>query len=973
MAVSTEGAESRLAAGEAGRAPVEWPIFIAYRTDDGSAAAEWLYRRLHGFAFDKGAERVSLAVYWDAASPGVGDWTAVHRDALERARALVVVVTPGLAHRFGREDWVHRELSWWVKNRKGSPVIVDLTRHERWTPHVLMRRWPRAQRIPLSRETLAQGEVITAEGALVVERVVGGVRDSEERTIHEDLERQRAQLRRLRISLAVMLVALSAALSGGLVGFRGQRAARLEANHARQEVRRTRAASLLAVARAQGDPTVRGALLREVARPGAFGWEQDVFEAIRTPKSTAILRGRVVPGQVQYVPAVAFSPDGRRVAVGFHDGTARIWNADGSGEPVVLAGHKTDVASLSFSADGRRILTGSRDGTARLRNTDGTGDALVFGGGSECGAPSIAFSPDGKKVMTVGKLVQLWDVTGSGPPIVLGGSGLSCVASFSPDGRKVLVASGDQPPVARLWNADGSGQPIVLAGHLGRIAALGFSPDGTRVATGSQDKTVRVWNADGSGKPVVLEGAGPITSMSFSRDGRRVLAADGTAWLRNADGTGRAIPLAKEGGWDAPVHLATFSPDGNRVLTGDWQSVARLWTLRIHDERLYDDPLVFEGHRKGFAVMAFSPDGRQIVTGAYDGTARVWRADGGGVPGWRYLPDQVTLEYRPRGPNEPAGPFVITGYRSPAGVVLRRFEGAPTHFARFSPDAKQLLTVSTDGRVRVWHTEAAQNPVTLSGEERSPSAAAFSADGKQVVVGSELGHLQVWATDGSGQPVALGGHTGKISSCAFSVDGKRILTGSHDGTARLWNAAAASQSTLFRGHQGPVLAVAIARDGSQVITGSEDRTARIWKTDGQRDSVILRGYQGPVLSVEISPDGSQALTLTVIDGLWLWNANGSGPPVVLPAANFVAFDDDGRTIVTGTGSGWADNQRLWPRDFLTTLWLQTPFCLPQQERATLLNEEAGDAQRAYQRCLEVSRRCRSDLETCARAVQRADF
>lgn len=51
------------------------------------------------------------------------------------------------------------------------------------------------------------------------------------------------------------------------------------------------------------------------------------------------------------------------------------------------------------------------------------------------------------------------------------------------DGRKKVLAG----------NADGAGAPIELRGHTGPITSVAFSPDGKKVVTGSRDKTARIW------------------------------------------------------------------------------------------------------------------------------------------------------------------------------------------------------------------------------------------------------------------------------------------------------------------------------------------------------------------------------------------------------------------------------------------------------------------------------------------------
>ena len=155
--------------------------------------------------------------------------------------------------------------------------------------------------------------------------------------------------------------------------------------------------------------------------------------------------------------------------LGLEDLTARIWDLATGEARAVLRGHTDIVRAVAFSPDGRRLASIGRDPVARIWDA-GTGMLVTTLRGHAAGIHSLAYRPDGKVVATGGDFpdstVRLWDAE-SGVPLSTSPGHENEVRwlAFSPDGSRIASASMDQ--TVRLWDRIRRPADPGVAGALG--------------------------------------------------------------------------------------------------------------------------------------------------------------------------------------------------------------------------------------------------------------------------------------------------------------------------------------------------------------------------------------------------------------------------------------------------------------------------------------------------------------------------
>ncbi|MEU6821001.1 hypothetical protein ABZ921_10255 [Streptomyces atriruber] len=430
-------------------------------------------------------------------------------------------------------------------------------------------------------------------------------------------------------------------------------------------------------------------------------------------------RRATLNGAVSRVRALAFTPDGRTLALGGVDrrgqGVVQLWDVVSlkPRPPLLIPGDA--VTAVAIAADGRTLATAGADGRVRLWDL-GEGRARVTFFVQATEALFLRFSPDGRTLATSGTdlRIRLWETpTGKARTTLAGHSATISDLTFSPDGHELASSAIDGE--VRLWDmtAEAARAPTITRSD--ELAAIAFSPDGRLLATGSNSGPhggeVRLWSTStGTPRTTVLRALPEVRSLAFSPDGRSLAALSGSARSERAvvrlwdvnSGKMRAT-LTK------PVDHAlaiAFTSQGDLLTAGDATGVVQSWNIASGETHMFKG---FKAFSALTPVAAFSPDGRTVAAGDIEGRVRLWDVASG------------TLR------------TVISQRVDKIGALA------------FSPDGRTLaLNGRTDGEVRLHDTVTGKLRHAFPRRAASKAALAFSPDGKHIAGGSDGGTVRLW-------------------------------------------------------------------------------------------------------------------------------------------------------------------------------------------------------------------------------------
>ena len=347
---------------------------------------------------------------------------------------------------------------------------------------------------------------------------------------------------------------------------------------------------------------------------------QDYFDSetvrlinLSTKQTVAQLEAH--PGKVK---ALTFSPDGKLLASGSEDRIVRVWDTQSGSLLRALAGHTKRVNVVAFTPDGKLLVSASDDQTLKAWDV-GTGKLIrsiqVTTEGIN-GLSSIAFSPDGKRmVTTLGASVGLWDV-------------------------------GDWRVIENYTTTEShtSGEMTICCGSTAESAR--FDSLGKLIFSGHEDGTIKVWDPQRSVDIASPQSKLIRTLTTNDRNESFALSPDETVLVANGGSDAPKLwqwvsgkPLRSLGDEASYVHNVAFSPDSRTIATSDIGGRILLWD--VSSGKLLRE---FDGGYSSDDALAFSPDGTRLTSGGDNQNIIMWDVKSGKRL-WHILP--IRERHRP--------------------------------------------------------------------------------------------------------------------------------------------------------------------------------------------------------------------------------------------------------------------------------------------------------------------------------------
>ncbi|GJC80236.1 putative WD repeat-containing protein C3D6.12 [Colletotrichum liriopes] len=563
------------------------------------------------------------------------------------------------------------------------------------------------------------------------------------------------------------------------------------------------------------------------------------------------------------VTAIAQSKVDKDVfAVGYEDGSIRLWDSKIATVIVNFNGHKSAITTLAFDKSGVRLASGSKDT-----------DVILWDLVAEVGQ----FKLRGHKDQITG--LQFVEPEGQ-----VEDEENTAMLDSDPSAEGYLLTTG-KDSLIKLW--DLSSRHCIethIAQTNGECWALGLSPDYSGCITAGNDGELKVWFLDTTGLAALKGQVDAPLNTKFLHD-------RGTLFRQNKD---KAIEVV-------------FHPRRDYFAVHGTEKAVEVWRIRSEAEvkkslarkrRRRREKAGKEAKEEGdgaaegdeqvddISVAEASDFFVQYVIVRTGGKVRSvdWAVNSGNKE--IHLLAGTTnnqLEYYsiPTKEGSKLKKEDMPDYTRSLAVELPGHR-TDIRAVSLSSDDKMLATAA-NGSLKIWNIKTQACIRTF--ECGYALCCAFLPGDKVVVVGTKTGELELFDVASASLLDSVSAHEGAIWSLQVHPDGRSVVSGSADKSAKFWDFKIVQEEVLGTTRTTPklklvqsrtlkvsddILCVRYSPDAKYIAVSLLDNTVKVFFTDSLKLYLNLYGHKLPVLSMDISYDSKLIVTSSADKNIRIW-------------------------------------------------------------------------------------------------------
>lgn len=487
---------------------------------------------------------------------------------------------------------------------------------------------------------------------------------------------------------------------------------------------------------------------------------------------------KILKTKISRPVSATFSPDNKKILTASMDEAVGLWDAESGKLLFALKGSSEYVVYAELNPDGTKIIANSRDEAAYIYDSQ-TGKLLHNFDDHNGSLYTVAFSPDGKNILTAGskdKTAKIRDLQTGEIIFTLAGHEMNIInAAYSADGKYIITTSNDNS--SKLWDAKTGNLISTLEGKTDLSVIAVFCNNGNSIITQSADWSVKIRDTK-TGK--ILNG--PLPEYNFIRrisncpedNPLALIIDDNSTFIYDLQNGNKILTLEDHVSF---ANSAEFSPDGNNLIVKNSDE-----KINVHNLKTGKSFFSVEAGQYQIGNYAFSPDGSMLITCYQEDTAKLWDLKTGKLL-FNLEPSSV-CNYKPSFSADgkfvaiPSWDYSVKIWDTRSGTSTQSLSNNSdfVNCVIFNPNGKSVLTSLGE----IWDIETGKQICKLEGPDVDLYKLSYSPDGKKIIA-IESSNVKIWESETGKLINSFSDHSGFISNAEFSSDGKNILTSASDG------------------------------------------------------------------------------------------------------------------------------------------------------------------------------------------------